>query len=106
MTGTSCRIAGDEIKSYIVSYIKKEYNLAIGARTAGEINSTIGCAYPKEFEKTLDIIKQVGYMQLFTFIYSKRSGTKAALMSDATPAKAKGDRINTIKKIQEDITKS
>lgn len=39
----------------------------------------------EDFQGTLDLVKKVGYMQLFTFIYSKRTGTKAADMSDETP---------------------
>ena len=55
VTSTSLRVAGDKIDSYIVDYIKKEYNLAIGDRTAEEIKISIGCAFPKETEETLDI---------------------------------------------------
>src|SRR5699024_12200294 len=31
----------------------------------------------EDFEGTLELIRKVGYMQLFTFIYSKRSGTRS-----------------------------
>jgi rod shape-determining protein MreB len=55
VTSTSLRVAGDEIDSYIINYIKREYNLAIGERTAEEIKIKIGCAYPKAEEETLDI---------------------------------------------------
>lgn len=55
VTSTSLRVAGDEFDSYIVNYIKKEYNLAIGDRTAEEIKITIGSAFPKETEETMDI---------------------------------------------------
>ena len=55
VTSTSLRVAGDEIDSYIVGYVKKEYNLAIGDRTAEEIKISIGCAFPKETEESLDI---------------------------------------------------
>ena len=36
----------------------------------------------EDFQKTLELVQKVGYMQLFTFIYSKRTGTKAADMPD------------------------
>ena len=39
----------------------------------------------EDFQQTLSLIRKVGYMQLFTFIYSKRTGTKAAEMPDPTP---------------------
>lgn len=48
---------------------------------------------PEDFEQTLELVREVGYVQLFTFIYSKRSGTKAALMPDATPYAQKTERI-------------
>lgn len=57
-----------------------------------------------DFEATLELVKQVEYMQLFTFIYSKRSGTKAATMLDKTPYSDKGARIARIIQIQEEIS--
>ncbi len=45
VTSKSVRTAGDEFDNSIVSYTKKEYNLAIGERTAEEIKIKIGCAY-------------------------------------------------------------
>lgn len=51
----SLRIAGDEFDQYIVSYIKKEYNLMIGERTAEQIKVTIGAAYPTTENETMEI---------------------------------------------------
>ena len=42
-------------------------------------------------------------MQLFTFIYSKRTGTKAADMPDPTPRKEKTDRMTRLLKVQDEI---
>lgn len=39
----------------------------------------------EDFVQTYDLIKQVGYHQVFTFLYSKREGTPAARMEDNTP---------------------
>ncbi len=36
----------------------------------------------EDFEDTLSLVKEVGYDSVFTFIYSKRSGTPAAAMPD------------------------
>ena len=41
----SIRVGGDEMDESIVQYIKKNYNLMIGERTAEEIKITIGTAY-------------------------------------------------------------
>ncbi|OUO91565.1 tRNA (N6-isopentenyl adenosine(37)-C2)-methylthiotransferase MiaB [Gordonibacter sp. An230] len=39
----------------------------------------------KDFEDTFRLVDEVGYHQVFTFIYSKREGTPAAKMEDAVP---------------------
>lgn len=55
VTSTSLRVAGDALDSAIVNYIKREFNLAIGDRTAEEIKITIGSAYPLEQEEKMEI---------------------------------------------------
>ena len=57
----------------------------------------------EDFVKTLELVQKVGYMQLFTFIYSKRTGTKAADMPDPTPRKEKTDRMTRLLKVQDEI---
>ncbi len=51
----SLRIAGNKLDEAISNYIKKEFNLAIGERTAEEIKMTIGSAYPSGKEEQMDI---------------------------------------------------
>ncbi|KEI04240.1 rod shape-determining protein [Clostridium botulinum] len=46
VTSKSLRIAGDELDQAIIAYIKKEYSLMIGERTAESIKMEIGSAYP------------------------------------------------------------
>ena len=55
VTSTSLRVAGDALDNAIVGYIKREFNLAIGDRTAEEIKITIGSAYPLEQEEKMEI---------------------------------------------------
>ena len=57
----------------------------------------------EDFQDTLELVKKVGYMQLFTFIYSKRTGTKAAEMPDPTPRAEKTDRMTRLLKVQDEI---
>ncbi len=45
VNGESLRIAGNKMDSDIESFIKREYNLLIGERTAENIKTTIGAAY-------------------------------------------------------------
>ena len=46
----SIRIAGDELDEAIINYVKKEYSLALGERTAEEIKIALGSAYPLQEE--------------------------------------------------------
>lgn len=56
VTSKSLRIAGDELDQAIISYIKKEYNLMIGERTAENIKMTLGSAFKvNETEETMVI---------------------------------------------------
>src|SRR6202166_3666076 len=50
VTSQSVRIGGDELDEAIVSFVKKEFSLALGERTAEEIKITLGSAYPLEQE--------------------------------------------------------
>jgi rod shape-determining protein MreB len=51
----SIRVAGDEMDSAIINYMKRAYNLMIGERTAEEIKITIGSAFPLEKELTMEV---------------------------------------------------
>ena len=51
----SIRVAGDELDSAIINYMKRAYNLLIGERTAEEIKIRIGSAYPLEQELTMEV---------------------------------------------------
>ncbi|MDW7651247.1 MAG: rod shape-determining protein [Bacillota bacterium] len=56
VTSRSIRVGGDEMDEAIVQYIKKNYNLMIGERTAEEIKITIGTAYrDTEEQRTMEI---------------------------------------------------
>ena len=53
VTSKSIRVGGDEFDEAIVNYIKKEYSLMIGERTAEEIKISIGTA-----DKDSEIVKR------------------------------------------------
>lgn len=57
----------------------------------------------EDFQKTEELVRRVEYMQLFTFIYSKRTGTAAARMADPTPHAEKAARIARLLQIQEEV---
>jgi rod shape-determining protein MreB len=51
----SVRVGGDELDDGVMQYVKKEYSLAIGERTAEEIKIQMGTAWPLDEELTADI---------------------------------------------------
>jgi rod shape-determining protein MreB and related proteins len=55
VTSQSVRVAGDELDDAIIQFIKKEYSLALGERTAEEIKIAMGSAWPLEDELTAEI---------------------------------------------------
>jgi rod shape-determining protein MreB len=55
VTSQSVRIGGDELDEAIIAYIKKEYSLALGERTAEEIKIALGSAFPMEEELHAEI---------------------------------------------------
>ncbi|MGB3734053.1 MAG: rod shape-determining protein [Ilumatobacter sp.] len=55
VTAQSVRVAGDELDDAVLQYVKKEFSLAIGDRTAEEIKIQMGSAWPLEEELTADI---------------------------------------------------
>lgn len=58
----------------------------------------------EDFKATLDIIKTVRYDNIYSFIYSKRTGTKAAEIDDLTPAETKSQRMRTLLDVQREIS--
>ena len=59
----------------------------------------------EDFEKTLELVKEVEFASLFTFIYSPRQGTPAATMPDPVSRKEKGKWFSELLKVQEEISK-
>jgi rod shape-determining protein MreB len=55
VTAQSVRVAGDELDDAVLQYVKKEFSLAIGDRTAEGIKIQMGSAWPMEDELTADI---------------------------------------------------
>jgi len=51
----SIRVAGDEIDEAIIDYVKKEYNLLLGDRTAEQLKMAVGSAWPYSDEPSAEI---------------------------------------------------
>ena len=59
----------------------------------------------QDFDQTIDLVKQARFSAAYTFQYSKRPGTPAALMPDQVEQDVMADRYNRLHKIQQDISK-
>ncbi len=55
VASTSVKVAGNKIDQAIVDYVKRNYNLAIGDKTAEDIKINIGSAMPLEEELTMTV---------------------------------------------------
>ena len=51
-----------------------------------------------DFEETLDVVRKVQYDSAFTFIYSKRTGTPAAVMENQVPEEVIKNRFDRLLK--------
>ena len=58
----------------------------------------------EDFEETLDVIKKCRFDSVFTFIYSKRTGTPAAEMPDQVEESIIKDRFDRLLKVVNDIS--
>jgi tRNA-2-methylthio-N6-dimethylallyladenosine synthase len=58
----------------------------------------------EEFRQTVDLIRQVEFTSLFTFIYSPREGTRAAKLPDPVPAEEKTRWLQELCAEQEKIS--
>lgn len=92
--------SGDYLK--LVAYAKehlKDYSF-----TSDIIVGFPGETY-EDFQQTLDLIRKVEYDSLFTFLYSKRVGTKAADMDDPVSTAEKSKWFTELLEAQQDLGK-
>ena len=55
VTSMSVRTAGDDLDQAIIAWMKKEYSLMLGERTAEEMKTTLGSAFPLPTEPDAEI---------------------------------------------------
>lgn len=58
----------------------------------------------EEFNATLDLIRKVKYDNIYSFIYSRRTGTKASEIEDTTPESVKSARMRKLLEVQREIS--
>ena len=75
-----------------------------------EVTTDIIVGFPGETEEdylqTESLVKEVNYASAFTFVYSKRQGTKAAEMDNQIPEDVQKDRIMRLVKLVNSLTQA
>lgn len=59
----------------------------------------------EDVEETIDVVKKVGYDNAFTFIYSKRTGTPAAAMTNQVPEEVVKEGFDKLLKVVQDTAR-
>ncbi len=57
-----------------------------------------------DFKQTLSLMEEVHYDASYSFAYSERPGTEAALMEDDVPPEIKSERLQAVQNLQEEIS--
>jgi rod shape-determining protein MreB len=55
VVSTSIKIAGDKFDESLVRYMRKKHNIMIGERTAEELKITVGTAFPREEQISVEV---------------------------------------------------
>ncbi len=58
----------------------------------------------EDFQDTMSLIRDVGFDGLFTFLYSPRNGTPAAVMDGQIPAEVKSERYRRLSALQSELS--
>lgn len=59
----------------------------------------------RDFEDTLDLVRQCSFMSSFSFCYSDRPGTSSALFADKVPREASLERLGRLQELQDDLSR-
>lgn len=104
----SDRILGEMNRRYTAEKYMETVKYARSRIPDFSFSTDIIVGFPNEtrgdFEDTLKIMCEVKYDNIFSFIYSKRTGTKAALMEDNISGKEKSERMRELLELQREIS--
>jgi threonylcarbamoyladenosine tRNA methylthiotransferase MtaB len=94
-------------RKYNKAYFKKKIDTIRSIREDIAITTDVIVGFPgedeKHFEETYDFIKEIGFSALHVFPYSKREGTKAALMDNQVLESVKKDRVHKLMSLSQEL---
>jgi len=88
-------------KEQYLSLVEKMKEKIPNAKFTTDIIVGFPCELDKDFEDTLDVVKQVKFEQVFMFIYSRRVGTPGDRMENQIPEEIKHKRFDRLKELVE-----
>ncbi len=97
----SDRILARMKRGYTTLEYRSKVRRLRAARPGLSLSTDLIVGFPGEtdadFEKTLDLVREVGFDQSFLFVFSPRPGTPAASFPDPVPEPVKGERLARLK---------
>ncbi|MBN2036494.1 MAG: tRNA (N6-isopentenyl adenosine(37)-C2)-methylthiotransferase MiaB [Chitinispirillaceae bacterium] len=97
-------------RNYSVAHYRSLVAMARSAVPGIDITTDLLVGFPSEaeadFERTIELVREVRFTAAFMFAYSEREGTAAARLPDGVPRKEKLERLDRLIRIQTDITKA
>lgn len=92
-------------REYFLSLVKKIRTSIPSAAITTDIIAGFPNETEEDFQQTLELVEEVEFDSAFTFIYTPRPGTKAAIeYEDNVPLAVKKERLNRLIALQESIS--
>ncbi len=88
-------------KEQYLSLVKKMREMIPDVKFSTDIIVGFAGESEEDFEDTLDVVRQVGFEQVFMFIYSRRVGTPGDKMPNQIPEEIKHKRFDRLKELVE-----
>jgi len=96
----SDRVLAAMKRRHTADHYRRTVDRLRAARTDLALSSDFIVGYPGEtdadFAATLDLVREIGFAQAFSFKYSPRPGTPAASAADQVPESVKSERLATL----------
>lgn len=96
-------------RRYDKKYYKEKVEKIRSIRSDISLTTDVIVGFPgetdKHFNETYEFIKEIGFSALHVFPYSKREGTKAALMLNQVDEKIKKERVSKLMNLSKELEK-
>ncbi|MGP3777368.1 tRNA (N6-isopentenyl adenosine(37)-C2)-methylthiotransferase MiaB [Halanaerobium saccharolyticum] len=91
-------------REYYIERVKKIQEEIPGAAVSTDFIVGFPGESEEDFEKTIELVKELNFDMAYTFIYSQRSGTPAARRDDQVEEEVKKERLKRLMDLQNKIS--